>query len=171
MFWRQEILDLSLSLSLTKFFFFPPFFSGFLLISFLLYTLLLCFYVLFMFWVSTRVSDKCIFHVYFVMHVRVSVFWLLSLNFCVTAELPSHMVLGMPALSPTMVRYMGKELILKHLLFFLWLDLLFFAQKLGCILVCSLVQTQGNIAKWRKKEGDKVSYIQKVDMMWEFKAS
>ncbi|KAB5544067.1 hypothetical protein DKX38_012179 [Salix brachista] len=44
------------------------------------------------------------------------------------SELPPHVILGMPALSPTML----------NTLFYLFL------------------QNQGNIAKWRKKEGDKI---------------
>lgn len=75
------------------------------------------------------------------------------MNFCVTAELPSHMVLGMPALSPTMVRYMGKELILKHLLFFFVVGFSLFCTKArlhSCVLLCRLKVTLQNGG--RKKE-------------------
>lgn len=70
-----------------------------------------------------------------------------------TSELPPHIVLQMPALSPTMVRaalavklyvmIFNLLLVLKNVLFFNFLFLLY-------------PQNQGNIAKWNKKEGDKV---------------
>ncbi|KAK9187278.1 hypothetical protein WN944_018670 [Citrus x changshan-huyou] len=54
-----------------------------------------------------------------------------------SSELPSHTVVGMPALSPTMVGYSS------------------FLPESHCELD-AFVQSQGNIAKWRKKEGDKI---------------
>ena len=40
-----------------------------------------------------------------------------------------------------------------------FLSLSLFLRKSLVASLCALVQTQGNIAKWRKKEGDKVSYV------------
>lgn len=69
-----------------------------------------------------------------------------------TADLPPHILVEMPALSPTMVRKL-------HLHFLLrlsgWIPS---CRAYGCI-SCVPVQSQGNIVVWRKKEGDKVSYI------------
>ena len=63
----------------------------------------------------------------------------------------SHEVLGMPALSPTMVS-LGKQ-------FFSLFVLSLFCLGLPRTVVDLIFwfQTQGNIAKWRKKEGEKVS--------------
>jgi hypothetical protein len=73
---------------------------------------------------------------------------------------PSHTVVQMPAMSPTMVRYakICEELSLKCYLH-VCVCVIFVASKKFCDPNCYyFVQSQGNIAKWRKKEGDKVSY-------------
>lgn len=71
------------------------------------------------------------------------------------SELPPHVILGMPALSPTMV---GKDEInqLMNMDWFCWI--FSFPFKLNTLFYLFL-QNQGNIAKWRKKEGDKVGFF------------
>lgn len=71
----------------------------------------------------------------------------------IDAESAPHTVLAMPALSPTMVSYAVKfSNYWKESCIIL--VLISFMETLRCLLPS--LQSQGNIARWRKKEGDKV---------------
>lgn len=73
-----------------------------------------------------------------------------------TSELPPHIVIGMPALSPTMVRKYGLGYEINMSGFFAEGWILLIPAKFNYLFQYIFVQNQGNIFKWRKKEGDKV---------------
>ncbi|KAA3482100.1 dihydrolipoyllysine-residue acetyltransferase component 1 [Gossypium australe] len=69
-----------------------------------------------------------------------------------SSDLPEHTVLGMPALSPTMVIYFG----MLNLINLLGYRLPPVIPMVKLVILVAPVQSQGNIAKWKKKEGDKI---------------
>ncbi|PPD80817.1 hypothetical protein GOBAR_DD22265 [Gossypium barbadense] len=69
-----------------------------------------------------------------------------------SSDLPEHTVLGMPALSPTMVIYFGKL----NLINLLGYRLPPVIPMVKLVILVAPVQSQGNITKWKKKEGDKI---------------
>lgn len=74
-----------------------------------------------------------------------------------------HTVIEMPALSPTMVRPGRKKLIFETCQFDVYRPF----EMLRIPFLSFYWQSQGNIAKWRKKEGDKVSSISRPDTVQE----
>ncbi|KAG8480588.1 hypothetical protein CXB51_024524 [Gossypium anomalum] len=69
-----------------------------------------------------------------------------------SSDLPEHTVLGMPALSPTMVIYFG----MLNLINLLGYRLPPVIPMVKLVILVAPMQSQGNIAKWKKKEGDKI---------------